>query len=76
MISEEQAKQIKRQHSAFLLQRPGVNGVGVEKAENGGFLLAVHLDPAFPGASAEVDRRLQNCGCQVRKYFSGPFTKQ
>jgi hypothetical protein len=76
MTSEEQVKRIKSQNAAYLLQRPGVSGIGVEKAENGDFVLAVHLDPAFPEASEAVDHRLQNCGCQVRKYFSGPFTKQ
>jgi hypothetical protein len=74
MMSEQQVREIKRKHSARLLQEPGVCGVGVEKGENGNFILAIHLDAAHPEAAATIPNSLD--GCLIKKDFSGPFTKQ
>jgi len=73
MVSEAQALDIKRRHSARLLDQPGVSGVGVEKDERGEFVLAVHLDPTQPNAAAIPDSIE---GCPVKRIFSGPFSKQ
>jgi hypothetical protein len=74
MVSEEEVKAIKRRHSARLLQEPGVCGVGVEKDQNGNFVLAVHLDTTQPDAGATVPASIE--GCPVKRVRSGPFTPQ
>ena len=74
MTSEQQVGEIKRKHSARLLREPGVCGVGVERDENGEFVLAIHLDAAQPQAGSTIPDSLD--GCVVRKHFDGPFTKQ
>jgi hypothetical protein len=70
MATEEQIKRVKRQHSGALLSQPGVSGVGIEKDESGGFVLAVHVD------SEEALRRVPEHleGVPVRRIRSGPFT--
>jgi hypothetical protein len=74
MASEAQALDIKRRHSARLLNQPGVSGVGVEKDDKGEFVLAVHLDPTQPNAAAAIPNSIE--GCPVKRIFSGPFAKQ
>lgn len=74
MPTEEMAKEVKRRHSARLLQEPGICGVGVEKDEQGEFFLAVHLDAGNPQAGANLPDSIE--GCPVRRVQSGPFTKQ
>jgi hypothetical protein len=74
MPSEQQVREIKRRHSARLLQQPGVCGVGVEKDARGEFVLAVHLDATQPEAGAELPDAIE--GCPVKRIRSGPFTKQ
>jgi hypothetical protein len=73
MTSEQKVREIKNRHSVRLLQQPGVCGVGVEKAENGGFVLAVHLDATQPEAAASIPDTIE--GCAVKRIFSGPFKK-
>ena len=72
MPSEEQVRAVKRRHSMNLLQRPGIHGVGVEKDEGGGFVLAVHVDAAK--AAADLPKSIE--GCPVKIIHDGPFTKQ
>jgi len=74
MMSEEQVRKIKRRYSRRLLQEPGVCGVGVEKENDGNFVLAVHLDANLPKAGETIPDFIE--GCQVKRYFSGPFVKQ
>jgi hypothetical protein len=74
MFSEQQVREIKRRHSNELLQRPGVCGVGVEKDEDGNFVLAVHLDATQPKAAEAVPDSIE--GCPVKRSFSGPFVRQ
>jgi hypothetical protein len=74
MASEQQVKEIKRKHSAWMLQQPGVCGVGVERDEGGEFVLAVHLDPSLANAGVTIPDSIE--GCPVRRVSSGPFTKQ
>lgn len=74
MASEQEVKEIKRRNSAWLLQQPGVSGVGVEKDGSGNFVLAVHLDASQPGAGATVPDSIE--GCPIKQIKSGPFTKQ
>jgi hypothetical protein len=49
MLTEQEAHDVKRRHSAELLSKPGVSGVGVEKDEDGNFVIAIHLDADHPG---------------------------
>ncbi|HEX5271863.1 MAG TPA: hypothetical protein VFW33_15300 [Gemmataceae bacterium] len=73
MTTEEQARAIKRRHSAELLQQPGVCGVGVEKDESGGYVLAVHLESADPAVPSRLPAQIE--GLPVRLIPSGPFRK-
>jgi hypothetical protein len=74
MVSEQQARGIKRRYAAQLLQQTGVCGVGVEKGDDGNFVLAVHLDASQPNANAAIPDSIE--GCPVRRILSGPFVKQ
>jgi hypothetical protein len=73
MASEEELRQIKRRHSAHLLQLPGVCGVGIEKDESGNHVLAVHLDASEPNAGKDVPETIE--GQAIKRVRSGPFTK-
>ena len=61
MATEEEVRQIKRRHSARLLQQPGVCGVAVEKGEHGDFVLAIHLDATQPDAGATIPDAIEGC---------------
>lgn len=74
MPSEEEVIQIKRRHSARLMQEPGVCGIGVEKDEVGHFYLAVHLDGADPRAGANIPDSIE--GAPIKRVRSGPFVRQ
>jgi hypothetical protein len=73
-MDQAKASAIKRQHSAKLLARPGVCGVGVEKDEQGRFVIAVHIDAAQEDVAGEIPTTLE--GCPVKVVRSGPFKKQ
>jgi hypothetical protein len=74
MPSEQEVVEIKRRHSAQLLQQPGVCGVGVEKDKAGNFYIAVHLDATSPRAGENVPQSIE--GAPVKRIRSGPFVKQ
>jgi hypothetical protein len=74
MPSEEELREVKRRHSAQLLALPGVCGVGLEKGDDGGLVLAVHLDAADGGAAKKVPTSIE--GHPVKLVRSGPFRKQ
>ena len=73
MTREEEVRQIKRRHSADLLGRPGVCGVGVEKDETGELVLAIHLESDDPAVRASLPDQIE--GHTVRFVVSGPFRK-
>jgi hypothetical protein len=73
MASEDELRQIKRRHSARLLQLPGVSGVGIEKDESGDLVLTVHLDSRDPNAGKDVPDMIE--GQPIKRVKSGPFTK-
>lgn len=73
MVSEAKAMKVKQRYSAQLLSRPEVSGVGVEKGEDGGFVLAVHVNSSDPEAIKNLPRELD--GCPVKVVMSGPFKK-
>ena len=74
MASEQELREIKRKHSAWVLQQPGVCGFGIERDDTGNFVLAVHLDSTHPTAGATVPESID--GHPVKRIHSGPFTKQ
>lgn len=74
MATEEEIMRVKSRHSLELLQQPGVCGVGVERDERGGYVLAVHLDAAQADAGKGVPDTIE--GFPVRRVLSGPFVKQ
>lgn len=74
MPSEAEVTEIKRRHSARLLQQPGVCGLGVEKDDSGNFYLALHLDADNPRAGATVPDSIE--GAPVKRIRSGPFVRQ
>jgi hypothetical protein len=73
MLTEAEARDLKRRHSATLLKTPGVSGVGVEKA-GGGYTVAVYLASADPQTRAHLPADLD--GHPYKLVESGPFTKQ
>jgi hypothetical protein len=73
MATREECKTVKERHAARLLKEPGVVGVGVEKREEGDYVLTIHLDAASQGAQSQLPTELD--GCPVQIVQSGPFTK-
>ena len=73
MATEEEVREVKRRHSAELLGRPGVSGVGVEKGESGDFVIALHLNTDDPKVRAQLPTEIE--GHPVKFVVSGPFRK-
>ena len=73
MASEDQVRSVKQRHSAQLLQRPGVQGVGVEKDEQGQYVLAVHLNADAQADASQIPSEID--GVPVRLHTGGPFRK-
>ena len=71
MATEEEIRIVKRQFSSRLLRVPGVSGVGIERDESGGYVLAIHL--ADPDARKHMPPDLQQY--PVKFIHSGPFRK-
>jgi hypothetical protein len=73
MTSEEDIRQLKRRHSSSLLGQRGVSGVGIEKDDAGGYVLAVHLDTNEPAVLAQLPAEIE--GHRIKYIHSGPFRK-
>jgi hypothetical protein len=70
IATEDKVREVKRHLSARLLSQPGVSGVGVEKDEDGEYVVAVHLAEEKPDdLPDEVE------GVRVKYIRSGPFRK-
>lgn len=74
MATFEEAKQIKRKHSARLLKTPGVCGVDVQSDAQGQGFICIHLDAQCAAAEAELAKDLD--GVPVKLFYTGPFEKQ
>ena len=74
MASEADVKAVKRQHSAQLLSKPGVTGVGVEQDETGDFVLVVHIVDESALGSLRLPPRID--GVTVRPIVTGQYGKQ
>jgi hypothetical protein len=73
MQSEQEVRDIKKRHSAALLGKRGVSGVGVEKDDAGRYVLAIHLGTNDPSVSTSLPTQIE--GCPVKLVYSGPFRK-
>ena len=73
MQSEQEARDIKRKHSAQLLGQPGVCGVGVERDDAGRYVITIHLKTNDPNVSGRLPTEID--GCPVKLVHSGPFHK-
>ena len=70
MATEDEIRALKKRYSFELLKNRAVSGVGVERDENGEYVLTVHLsDDAF-----DLPSELE--GLPVRYVRGGPFEKQ
>ena len=69
MATEQQITDLKNRHAQRLLSKKGVSGVGVEKDESGGYLLAVHLDDPQASIPDQIE------GFPVKRIVGGPFRK-
>jgi hypothetical protein len=74
MGKEQEIKEVKRRHSAWMLRQPGVCGFGIEKDENGILVLTVHLDSTKADAGTTVPELID--GFPVKRLRSGPFAKR
>jgi hypothetical protein len=73
-LSTEQAiRELKRRHSARLMQQRGVSAVGIEKDDSGGYVIAVHLTADDPDARKSLPDEIE--GYPIRYVISGPFQK-
>ena len=73
MASEQEARDVKNRHSMELLRLPGVCGVGVQKAGDNDFYIAVHVENGDPGVIEQLPKQLE--GLRVETIVSGPFKK-
>jgi hypothetical protein len=73
LATEQEIRELKHRHSASLLARPGVSGVGVEKNDSGDYVLAVHVDTDDPEALKQLPEDIE--GHAVKYVRSGPFRK-
>jgi hypothetical protein len=73
LATEKEIRELKRRHAPQLLARPGVSGVGVEKGDSGGYVLAVHVDTDDPEALKQLPEEIE--GHSVKYIRSGPFRK-
>ena len=73
MATEEEIRDLKRRHAAFLMARPEVNGVGVERDETGSYVLAVHLASDDPALRAALPVEIE--GHPIRYTGSGAYIR-
>jgi hypothetical protein len=71
MPTEQEAQDVKSRHSNELLSKHGVSGVGIEKDEDGQFVIAVYLDTDDPAVQKPLPKDIE--GFPVKFVFSGPF---
>jgi hypothetical protein len=73
MATEKEIRDLKQRHSLRLLNQPGVCGVGVEKDETGGYVLAIHLNTDDPQILSQLPKEIE--GHPLKFLRSGPFRK-
>jgi len=73
MPSESDINEVKKRHSAELMNLPGVCGVGVEKGEDGNLVIAIHVDQDDADVIGRLPKEIE--GHTVEVVRSGPFEK-
>lgn len=73
MATEEEISDLKRRHAALLMARPEVIGVGVERDDAFGYVLAVHLTSDDPALVATLPVEIE--GHPIRYTGSGPYIR-
>jgi hypothetical protein len=73
MPTKEEALEVKRKHSAYLLQLPGVVGVGVAEDDSGSCGLILHVESDDPEVLQRIPERID--GCTIKIESSGRYRK-
>ena len=73
MATKEEATEIKRKNSAFLLGLPGVVGVGVARDDSGSYCLILHVDREDHDLLQELPKRIDGCSVTIER--SGRYRK-
>ena len=73
MATKEEAREIKRKNSAFLLGLPGVVGVGVSQDDSGSYGLILHVASDDHELLQRMPKRIE--GCTVKIEQSGRYRK-
>ncbi|HYM60602.1 MAG TPA: hypothetical protein VEZ11_06895 [Thermoanaerobaculia bacterium] len=69
MATEAEVTRVKERYSMQLMSKPGIVGVGVEKDEDGEYVLAVHL--GTPGARETLPDEIE--GVRLKPIHTGPY---
>ena len=73
MATREEATEIKRKNSAFLLGLTGVVGVGVAEDESGSYSLILHVENDNQELRREIPERIEGCSVKIER--SGSYRK-
>ena len=74
MATFDEAKAVKRKHSANLLQQAGICGVDVQTNHAGQSSICIHVDTNDATVLASIPKELE--GIPVNCLRTGPFRKQ
>jgi hypothetical protein len=73
METSEEALELKKQHSDYLLGLPGVVGVGVTRDQSGSYSLLVHVDADDDELAKTIRERLKGHSVKIER--SGRYRK-
>jgi hypothetical protein len=73
MATREEAIEIKRKSSAFLLGLPGVEGLGVAEDESGSYCLILQVEEDDPELLQEIPKSIEGCSVKIER--SGRYRK-
>jgi hypothetical protein len=71
MATKDEAIEIKRKNSAYLLGLPGVVGIGVIEDNSGCYSLLLHVESDDPDVLQRIPERIE--GCPVKTERSGRY---
>jgi hypothetical protein len=72
-MAADDIRVVKRRYSSELMDRTGVEGLGIERDEAGSEILVLHVSTGDPGVLASLPRELG--GYPVRIVQSGTYRK-
>jgi hypothetical protein len=73
MATKDEALEIKRKNSAYLLGLPGVVGIGVVEDDFGSYGLLLHVESDDKDVLNRIPERIE--GCPVKTEKSGRYRK-